>query len=174
MIYYITIFMFFLCVTTMVTNLEGHLTPRLYLWEMRKQLIKDSGAWYSLIGRDGVRFYRRTAFRRVSHSQGIEQVISLCDQMNISFTTQCDQWNRDECLNQSDNEKTEFRGSFFKRQVTTIKKKKTSYKEKVFTKKPCRPPLIIVQCGWPSWNPFLPLLLVQRDWSASRQLYPEH
>ena len=77
MIYYITIFMFFLCVTTMVINLEGHLTPRLYLWEMRKRLIKDSGAWYSLIGREGVRFYRRAAFRRVSHSQGIEQVISV-------------------------------------------------------------------------------------------------
>lgn len=60
-------------------------------WEMRKRLIKDSGAWYSLIGREGVRFYRRAAFRRASHSQGIEQVISLCHQINISFTTQCDQ-----------------------------------------------------------------------------------
>lgn len=70
--------MFFLCVTTMIINLEGHLTPQVYLWEMRRRLIKDRGACFSLIGREGVRFYRRTAFRRVSHSQGIEQVISLC------------------------------------------------------------------------------------------------
>ena len=59
--------------------------------------------------------------------------------MNVSFTTRCDQWNRDEGPNQSDNEKPEFRRSFFKRQVSTVKKKKRrkiGYKEKVFTKKP--------------------------------------
>lgn len=64
MIYYITIFMFFLCVTTMIIHLEGHLTPQLYLWEMRRRLIKLRGAWYSLI------CGKESGFTEELHSEG--------------------------------------------------------------------------------------------------------
>lgn len=90
-----------LCVNRIIINLEDHLTSRLYLWETRKWLVRGNGAWHLSQRRAKSKVSQNYQIQKLCYSQKREQAIFLCHRINTSFTTQCDQWNRDKHPDQS-------------------------------------------------------------------------